>query len=985
MGKQLSYPNYIERSEEAQIRQALEAVRKDRRSRAVMLYGPGGVGKTSLVRHLAGSSTDMTTRWLEPIDADDADFWLLSNLESKITALLDPSGTYFTAYRSQLSQLPNYTSADISQETVVSHLGRIKEIFAMCYKDYIDAENMTVVITFDTIETIRDTNLLFTLTQWMKALPIGTLFILSGRPFSVHDEEAPDPIRAELENPHHSIPVTAVHIGQFALNDARSFVYNSQIADGLAENEKGKLILLTRGHPLWLVLAIDYLQEGGIPEEAERAPLDYIAHHVPYDGEMSLEGKKLHQEFLRRLVTPYRESDFWHEAIKRLAILRQPVARSVWQALMSDRRLPDGTATPDAAWEQLLDMPWVRSRGNRRYVTLHDAMAEELAQRLFSLHDQDKQWQHQVWRRALEIYSSLAAQAEDTLLPQIAALQENLRRFYAARVDDGAVSPAAEIEIIDGSVMIDAQKREIDQLKVDSWYYLLLSDFERGSQKLLEFFETAEREHDVFMQDLLALYIQWLLRDESPFGTINDITRAKLDEFRSWLSGEGREFHIAAGIALGRYLIDAGLAETALKFLDQLPLAAAEPKSRHDINILRGNACLRIPGRVRDGLNYFERALADARTYSSAGHHKLVAEAYKELGFYYRNIGNWYQADLAYKHAWDAISAFLSPESWNADRDEIASIQTNWAYIKGLAGSYHEGAELAECAIVIRRQSGHNAEEAASWSVCGEVYRYARRFEKAWSCYSNAEVLLQGSHDWAWLGQIYQEQAICLLQAAQDGVLLTADPIGDAKKCAKKALEICSGHSIRGYPSALNRAGRIFGYDDPEQGLLYLRWGISEARRLSDGWFWLANLIECVELNYRAWIDTARAEYRDDIDELAQEISAACDEYSFPHLIGRWRILQGHLTIHDYLASRNENVLSNALCYYESGFAYLIQGYSGSSGAALFPTQFRVFRGLFSQLPHAVRTDWQARLRTAWTNADYGESIILLVRLGELY
>ena len=48
-----------------------------------------------------------------------------------------------------------------------------------CYAQFVQGTGKTVVIGFDTVEAIRGTYLLVTLTQWMKALP-STLFILSG-------------------------------------------------------------------------------------------------------------------------------------------------------------------------------------------------------------------------------------------------------------------------------------------------------------------------------------------------------------------------------------------------------------------------------------------------------------------------------------------------------------------------------------------------------------------------------------------------------------------------------------------------------------------------------------------------------------------------------------------------------------------------------------------------------------------------------------
>ena len=129
------------------------------------------------------------TTWLDPIDVDDPEYWLLSNLERKVADRLDPDNKYFHSYRLQLSKLPNYTSPAISHETVVSYLGRIKEVFVECYNHYVEAEKKTVVIVFDTVETIRGTNQLLTLTQWMKALPKATLFILSGRPLTCPGHE----------------------------------------------------------------------------------------------------------------------------------------------------------------------------------------------------------------------------------------------------------------------------------------------------------------------------------------------------------------------------------------------------------------------------------------------------------------------------------------------------------------------------------------------------------------------------------------------------------------------------------------------------------------------------------------------------------------------------------------------------------------------------------------------------------------------------
>jgi tetratricopeptide (TPR) repeat protein len=983
MSEETLFPSYIRRSEEQQIRDEASQVRTDGMSRAVLLYGPGGVGKTWLVRELArAGAVDPTTVWLDPVDIDDSEYWLLSNLERLVAGQLDPDNQYFGPYLDYLSRLPSYTRPRIGHETVVSHLGRIKRVFVECYNKFIDGSEKTVVIVFDTVEAIRGMYLLQTLTQWIKALQ-GTLFILSGRPLP---GDRLDPIKNELEDPYKSIPVTTIHLGEFSREAARHYLDNSGVAAGVTDDEKAKLVCLTRGHPLWLAFTVAYLENNGIPEEAE-APRADIEREVPYQGDMTKAGQSLQEAFKRRLVAPYRETDFWHEAVKRLAVARESVNESVWRQLMADRPGPEGVTSSDEAWDALLHTPWIRPRANRRYVTLHDAVAEELAQRIIPLHDQDKHWRRELWQRAAGIYRDLTEGSDAELAEKMAALDETMQRWDAMpRPEAERASPTEEeSRFIQEVARLDAQKRELCQLKAVRLYYEILCDFTAGCRQFLDLFEEAREANDILFQDLLAFEMQRFLPGRVHAYAFGDVIGDVIEEFGEWLSSEGEELYLEIGLSMADYLIRDEQPATATDLLDRLP-ASADHRQLYRLSNLQGNACMRIPGRVKDGLPHFSRALAEARQLQSPDQPKLIAAAHKELGFYYRNEGLWEEADDAYQQARDAISATLSAGSSEDDREEMASIQTNWAYLKGLCGAYRNGTNLAESAITVRHRLKKHQEEGISWSVCGEVYRYERRFQKAWNAYAEAERIFEGQRSWSWLGLVYQEQAICLFQATQDGVSLIPgrDPIEQAKRLITRALDLCRDLAVRGQPSALNRAGRIFGEEDFEAGLRYLADGIDWARRLSDGWFWFANLIEYVELSYRAWVKTGQRAYLDQIAGRAAEIAQAMSEYEFPDLKGRWNLLQGHLVIHDSLETGDTSQLGTALQHYKEGFAQIAQGYVGSSGAAAVSGEFKTFGELVWQLSPEVRAEWQEEFRRAWSTEAPG-STLLLARLEELY
>lgn len=985
------FPRYIRRPEEHLIIEEARRVRDDGSSRSVLLYGAGGTGKTRLVRQLpqaAGRGPDSLRQgiiWLEPIDVDDSQHWLLSNLERNVVRQLDPDNEHFGEYISYLSELPRYAGHRVtSHETVLSHLARVKGVFERCYRKFIVSTGATVVVTFDTVEAIRGMYALFTLTQWIKALP-GSLFILAGRTPSI-GEGSRDSIKTELEDPHRRMPVTEVRLAEFSYAAAREYFENSGVAADLSDQEKEKLVCLTRAHPLWLAFTLDYLAKVGIPAEVA-APLDYIRQNLPLGADATVAGRILAERFRRRLITPYRESDFWHEAIRRLAVVRESVSQPVWCQLMADVPWPSEAPDPDSAWEMLRRIEWVRPRANSRYVTLHDAVAEELAQRVIRLHDQDGQWRKELWQKAAGIYADLARQIEDQVADQQASVADRLRKFddwrWERPQEHAAVEEAALIRDV---TAVDAQRQETSRLRSAQVFYRLLSGFADGTEQFLALLAQARDQHNVLFEDLLAFQMQRFLPARQDAGPPSDALAATVRQFQDWLLDEGTVQYADIGLAMAEFLIDKEQLVAALALLDRLPVSPSDHYRSYRLSNLRGNAHMRTAGQVRKAETDFTKALAVVLNSKAPGQLKLVAQGYKGLGFYYRNIGLWEQADEAYSAARDAISPILSAQSPDSDREEMASIQTNWAYLKGIGGSYRDGINLVQSAISLRRRLGRQHEVAMSLSVSGEVYRYQRSFPQAWTAYAEAEQIFREFDSWSWLGQIHQQQAICLFQAQQDGVSLVSDqnPVELAEALILRSLNLCHELNARAYPSALNRAGRIFGDRTIDVGLDYLMQAADAARGLSDGWFWFASLVEYAELSYRAWTTTTELRYLEQISSAAADLEHVMEEYGFPELRGRWYVLLGHMSIQKALGSQDEHDLMTAFENYRLGFPLITRGYVGSYGRSAIPDEFKRFADFIWKLRPDIRAQWQQQLRSAWSQEGMSATI-LLARLEELY
>ena len=193
---------------------------------------------------------------------------------------------------------------------------------------------------------------------------------------------------------------------------------------------------------------------------------------------------------------------------------------------------------------------------------------------------------------------------EPEVINELATLDARFR-VLEGELQLSAGRPGAALDeggFIEDVARLDAQRRELNQLKATRLYYELLGDFETGCRLFLDLFGRARKEHDVLFQELLVLEMQRFLPGGFEPTTDGDVISGAVGRFRRWLTTENSQLFLEIGLSMCGYLIENEHAQDAITLLAGLPDQDADRRQRYRLKILLGNAYMRTPGQVRAGL-----------------------------------------------------------------------------------------------------------------------------------------------------------------------------------------------------------------------------------------------------------------------------------------------------------------------------------------------------------------------------------------------
>lgn len=914
------YPQFVGRQGIAG--QLLEAAQPDQgRNRVILLHGEGGIGKTRLLQRIAAQPFAASDRVCTPlIDMDDTSFHLPSAFGRTIAEALSREG--FARYLESLDYYHDAERRQIDLKTIAAHLRQSEDVFIQNYNQF--ARHKPVVMLIDTFDEALDTTELWNFFKRLIAELTNTAFIFAGRRVDALEPRLKD-AQAIVEK------VPLVGLAGEEIDDFFAGIVE------ISDERKRKLALLTKGNPLLLCLALDCYRHGYWLDQIDQTSVAEIEKLVRENRE---EAQGLRYNFEKRLVVAYADIEPFPAFIRLLSYAPRRINEDIFKKLV---HVPAGEG-PDVWWEKLQQLPYLRRRASGEFFSVHDALRDLIFKHVVPPRDPSFAERKKINRKLIECYDKILAETTATL--------EDFEAKFAqeAEKEGGVTKPELSVaKLAQLATQRNALERQLWIVQAERLYYQLNANREVGCQEFIRKFDEASTQRQLTRRQRLTNEIKPLLA--KGVIAVND------------------KAHFEISCRVARQEADDGRIEEALARIGALLkiYPAAAPKAR--LLELRGDCQVGLENGLHKAIADYKSALKVARKSKQLA--LDCARLEKLLGWSHRQLGDWKKASYWYEQAQNRLAHLQSNEPRTL-REE-ASVCTNAAYVEAFRGDFTRAMELGLRGLEYRIVLKLPHEQAMSYSTLGEICRYHRNFSEALTYYNKAEDIFNGLDDRGWLGRLWQQEAICLLQMGAD--------VPTALDKAKDAIVYCDRYYVLALPSAYNRAGRIMAASDDEarvwKSLDYFKKGVQIAQDIGDSWFYLANCVEALEMLQREYENSERNELLQAIEEIDGMIARQLKELPasmptqtgqyLPHLLGRRKIALGTLAYQQGLRQHNNaSLLTKALEHYLDGFKLINQGFFGSYDPMRLTHELRKLADRVIALPRRMALRWRDGFARAW-------------------
>jgi tetratricopeptide (TPR) repeat protein len=593
------FPFFVDRQEElGVIQQAVSVMGKPQ---AVLIDGPGGIGKTRLlqkVREDYGSASSLVIS--EVLDLYDPELRIPARWEHRVAGQIKEGTVAFAEFWVQYRDLLELESRGVSAETLARARDRVGEAFIGGFNRV--AAEKRIVLLLDTLEEVQVVGALWPYLLGLMGRLDNVVWVVAGR----RCEEVRSDVERKLGV--QSVRWLSLRVFDQAAADAYFNEYfKTPSVVSLDPEMREKVRLLTGGSPILIALAITWLENELPLPELEEASVDGL-NAIEGTQEFDALKEKVKQALVKHLLT---FGDAVDNVVLNMAWVERRFNADILNYLM-------GISEADVL-KKLEHLPFVKIRPGENYV-LHDEMRDMTVAHIWPTVDLDGTLRKRIDQKMTDYY----LQKTEELDARINALKQEQERA----IESGDTQ--AELQAFE---RLSENSRLRDVLETERLFYALRADLESGIEQFIEAYKWATTYYRISFRSMVWEEMQHF---EARFGEISD--------FR-------------VGIRGARHLLDAGNAASANeKGMEVLELAAADEEKIETLVHL-GNCGLRL-GQPIEARDFYAQA---RRICDEHDLHNWLAVVETGLGLAYRSSGDWDEAAEHYRESVSACERFDSP------------------------------------------------------------------------------------------------------------------------------------------------------------------------------------------------------------------------------------------------------------------------------------------------------------------------------------